>query len=183
MYARTRNVSLRDLAESGIGNAAPSCDRSPVSLCGFKPIENPAVHCGTHAGDYPHADSLVNPHQDTISPHSSSMATLRNILARNVLDRMRTGPYKTQKQLAKKAAISQSHVSRIVNAESGATIDRLESVADALGCEPYELLLEDDDARRRLIDRLMRGPAIADEHIEKSGYVPIRSEKKRKAKG
>lgn len=101
------------------------------------------------------------------------MGKLREIVAKNVSDRMRSGPYDTQTKLSHRAGIAQSHVSRIVNAESGVTIDRLEKVASALGCEPYELLLDDEQARRALIERLMRGPAVPTSRVEQAGFVPM----------
>jgi transcriptional regulator with XRE-family HTH domain len=115
----------------------------------------------------------VNPHMDNGLRDTFSMAKAREIAARNVRDRMQAGPLKTQTLLAKKAKIGQSHVSRILNAASGVTIDRLELVAAALGCEPYELLLDDEQARRALIERLMRSPAVPDSRVEQAGFVPM----------
>jgi transcriptional regulator with XRE-family HTH domain len=102
------------------------------------------------------------------------MGNLREIVARNVQERMKASPLvRTQPLLAKKAGIGQSHVSRIVNAAAGVTIDRLEMVARALGCEPYELLIEDETARRALIERLMSGPHVPTERVEQAGFVPM----------
>jgi transcriptional regulator with XRE-family HTH domain len=86
------------------------------------------------------------------------MGKLRAILARQVNARMQNSAYHKQALLARRAGIAQSHVSRLLNSRAGVTIDTLEAVAEAFDCEPYELLIDDDQARRALIERLMKGP-------------------------
>lgn len=120
-------------------------------------------------------DMHVNPHMDNALRQYWRMAVLRKILAKKVAERMATGPLDTQKKLAAKAKIAQSHVSRIVNAAAGATVDAVEKVASALGCEPYELFIDDEIARRALIERLVTGPHVSTERVESVGYVKLQN--------
>lgn len=104
------------------------------------------------------------------------MSDINEIVARNIRTRMMASDLTNkQTKLAGRAKISQSHVSRLINKASSATIGRLAKVAHALGCEPYELLLDDDQARRALIERLMSGPHVSTERVEQAGFVPISS--------
>ena len=102
------------------------------------------------------------------------MLKIDEIVARNIAERMKKHTAcDTQVKLAKRAGISQSHVSRLVNKAASATIGRLAKVAHALGCEPYELMLDDDQARRAMIERLMHGPAASTSRVEEAGFVPV----------
>lgn len=166
-------MPLSNLAKSRIGHAGPLGYLPPSALPDAQHFDDYGVDRLVHGRNYPHTDIGVNPHMDTASPDNCSMAKVREIVAKNVSARMKAGPLKTQKLLSERAGISQSHVSRIENGASGITIDRLELVAGALGCEPYELLLDDEQARRALIERLMRAPAVPDERVEQSGFVPM----------
>lgn len=102
--------------------------------------------------DYPYRDLKSKPHMDTRLPHYPLMdriTALRRVLADNV-DRERKKRGLTQPQLAKKAGMAQSHISRIINARSGATIDRLAQLAHTFGMEPAQLLVKgavEDDKR------------------------------------
>jgi transcriptional regulator with XRE-family HTH domain len=69
------------------------------------------------------------------------ISALRRVLADNVQREMKRLGY-TQPALAKKAGMAQSHVSRIINCHSGATIDRLVQLGQTLGVEPWKLLIK-----------------------------------------
>lgn len=102
------------------------------------------------------------------------MRKVDDVVADNIARRMKANPLcDTQTKLAKRAGISQSHVSRLLNKAASATIGTLSKVAEALGCAPYELLLDDDNARRALIERLMSGPAAPTERVERAGFIPL----------
>lgn len=81
---------------------------------------------------------------------------LRQILAANLKKRMEERGM-TQKNLEARSGVSQSHISRIKRTESGATIDRLAAICGALGCQPWELLIDDEALRREAIERML-GP-------------------------
>lgn len=81
---------------------------------------------------------------------------LREILAANLKNRMDERHMK-QGDLALRAGVAQSHISRLSRMESGATIDILASVSEALGCQPWELLIDDDAVRREAVERML-GP-------------------------
>jgi transcriptional regulator with XRE-family HTH domain len=72
----------------------------------------------------------------------------RRVLARNLKalmeDRYPDEPNKP-KWLAERAKISMSSVQRIFSAETGATVDTLDSVAHALDVPPFSLLLDSDE--------------------------------------
>lgn len=81
---------------------------------------------------------------------------LRYVLAANVASRMvvvfHDQPHKTarEKALAKSAGVGISTVGRILNAETGASLDNIEHIARALGCSVLDLLTPNDDLRRAL---------------------------------
>lgn len=81
---------------------------------------------------------------------------LRFVLAANVASRMvlvfHDQPHKTarEKKLAQTAGVSVSTVGRILNAETGASLDNIEHIARALGCSVIDLLTANDDVRRAL---------------------------------
>lgn len=88
---------------------------------------------------------------------------LRKVLARNLAERMAAIPdCDTQAKLSKRARVGQSHVSRILRCESAATVDMLESIAAALGCMAWELLADDEGARKEALARMLLGPAASD---------------------
>lgn len=81
---------------------------------------------------------------------------LRQILASNVSRRMETSPgLDTQPALAKKAGIGQSHVSRLLNAKQSVGLDVVAAVSGALGCQPWELLTNDEATRRAAMERML----------------------------
>lgn len=57
-----------------------------------------------------------------------------------------------------RAKVAVSHVRRIRLMESAATIDMLDSIAKAVGCEPWELLLDDEGLRASIYERAIYGP-------------------------
>lgn len=88
----------------------------------------------------------------------------------------------TQAALESKSGVAQSYLSRILRGESAATVDRLEKIAGAFGCEPWELLVESEKIRRLAIERILQGPAVPDEEVEKALGLPEPKEKKRATK-
>lgn len=102
------------------------------------------------ATHYPYQDLEIKPHMDTHPsqyPGMDRITALRQILADNVQAELKRRGY-TQPQLAKKAGMAQSHVSRIVNGRAGATIDRVALLAHAFGVDPHELLIKGFSAKR-----------------------------------
>ena len=81
---------------------------------------------------------------------------LRQILATNLKKRMEERGMR-QKELEARSGISQSHISRIKRMESGATIDVLAAISGSLGCQPWELLIDDEVVRREALERML-GP-------------------------
>ena len=89
----------------------------------------------------------VNPHLDNSLRHAYSMDyknKAKLLLARGVI-RHRMARNWNQTQLAAKAGISQSTVSRTEDGSgTAADIDTIGRLADAFGVSPWQLLSEDD---------------------------------------
>ena len=81
---------------------------------------------------------------------------MRQILAKNVLRLMDETGIDTQPALATKAKVGQSHISRIVNGRQSVGIDVVEAVSAALGCQPWELLIDNEETRRAAYERILR---------------------------
>lgn len=89
----------------------------------------------------------------------SERRPLRDVLADNVRRYMQTDP--GQKRLEKKSGVSQATISRILKGSedpSSLTLAKIESVAMALGCEVWELLIDDDGVRQTIVERFLKGP-------------------------
>lgn len=167
-------MALSNLAQRGVGDFRSDRNLRPLAFPGLQHLKDGGINWCAHGRHYPHPDIKVNPHPDISRRDNFAMKTFGEILAGNIRDRMTASQsVKTQAALAKKAGISQSHVSRLVNQGASATIGRLAKAAKALGCEPYELLLDDEQARRALIERLMRGPSVPTDRVEQAGFVPV----------
>lgn len=116
--------------------------------------------------EYPNRDSEIKPQRDKSIPDNEGMRKelLRQILASNVARRMEQTPgAETQQTLAKKAGIGQSHISRILNGAQSVGLDIVAAVSTALGCQPWELLADDEATRRAAMERMLLGPRVTDE--------------------
>ena len=84
-------------------------------------------------------------------------AKLRQALAANVRKRMDNDPeqFGSQPKLAVKAGISKSAIGYVLGAENDATLSTIAALARAFGCQPWELLVEDDAAREAAYRRIM----------------------------
>lgn len=67
------------------------------------------------------------------------------MFSRNLLRRMRERGM-TQRELADRVGMQQSHVSEYVHGITEPKVSRLLRIADALGCRPSELIEEAPDA-------------------------------------
>jgi transcriptional regulator with XRE-family HTH domain len=85
---------------------------------------------------------------------------LRQILADNVARRMEAAKL-NQPELARKADIGQSHVSRILSGNQSIGLDVVAAVASALGCYPFELLVDSEQIRRDAVERVLSAPSGA----------------------
>ena len=93
--------------------------------------------------DYPHTDLKSNPHLDIYSRDYLRM-DLKKTFAKRVQE-YRTARKWNQQQLAKRAGVSQSTVSRAESGESAAAdLDTIGKLAEAFGVSPWQLLSEDD---------------------------------------
>lgn len=81
---------------------------------------------------------------------------IREVLARKLQAAIDAG--ETQTSLAQKAGTSQAHISRLLNCEAAATVDLLPGLAKALRCQPWELLLDDEEARKEILAKLIGRP-------------------------
>lgn len=150
-------MALRHLPQRGDRDVGELGDVGPLSLVSREAsLQEFDTACVFHAAHYPHSDSKINPHSDFGIRQNFRMdfRALRDILANNVKARRIERGW-TQPELAARAGIGQSHVSRIENARNGVTIDRLSMVASALGCPAWQLLTRSDAERREAVERML----------------------------
>lgn len=77
----------------------------------------------------------------------------------------------TQAALARKAGIGQSHVSRVLKGAQSVGLDVVAAVSTALGCQPWELLANDEATRRAAMERMILGGSTNENESE---YTPAR---------
>lgn len=91
----------------------------------------------------------------------------------------------TQPALARRAGMAHSQISRILRCEIGTGIDVLEAIAEALGREPWELLMDTEETRRRAIERALARTPVPDSRVEE--HLPLPPSKvvamRRRSKG
>lgn len=83
----------------------------------------------------------------------------------------RTPGLDTQPAVAKAAGIAQSQVSRVLNCEIGCGLDILAAFADAFDCDPWELIVDEEETRRSILERVIRGSAVPDSIVGK--HLPL----------
>lgn len=100
------------------------------------------------------------PHSVIQIPHTSCMENmqLRQTLAANLRKAMEDD---TQAEVAKRAGVAQSHISRILRCEASATTDLIAALARALKLQPWELLADNEATRRAALERMLYGQAVA----------------------
>lgn len=158
--ARIRDMLLSDLAQRRVRHTGIVGNLGPVALSGLECIENGVVNSFVHATYYPDRDKSVNPHADTVFGQAFCMGATRKVLATTVKVLMANSKnLRTQGQLAAKARTSQSHISRLVNGGAGVTVDVVDRVAEAFGMRPYELLIDAENDRQAVMQRLFGQPA------------------------
>jgi transcriptional regulator with XRE-family HTH domain len=82
---------------------------------------------------------------------------LRKVLADNIRRAMEnSSDVKRQEDLEAKAGIGQSTVSRILRAEAATNIDAVEKIARALKVQPWELMVDGDEAREEIVRRFLK---------------------------
>lgn len=60
-----------------------------------------------------------------------------------------------QTALAKRSGIAQTHISRLLRCSSAATLETVATLADALGIQPWELLVNDEATRAAILQRIL----------------------------
>lgn len=138
--AKLGTLLMRSMTSSvdSISPFYPNLDRN-ASRTSYPPLEVAADH---------------NPNMDR------EKRPLRDVLADNVRRHMQKDP--GQKRLEKKSGVSQATISRILKGSddpSSITLKKLEGVAEALGCEVWELLIDDETVRQTIVNRFLRGSA------------------------
>ena len=110
--------------------------------------------------EYPNRDWKSKPQRDTCIPENGGVKkeVLRQILARNVRERMDAGSIDTQPKLAKAAGVAQSHISRVVGGKQSIGLDVIAALSEAFECQPWELLANDEATRQEAMERMILGP-------------------------
>lgn len=65
-----------------------------------------------------------------------------------------------QTALAKRSGIAQTHISRLLRCTSGATLDTIATLAEALRMQPWELLVNDEETRAEILQRILGADAV-----------------------
>lgn len=101
---------------------------------------------------------------------------LRQTLAANITAELeRSRILDSANSLAKRAGISQSHLSKVLRCDAALTTDKLAAIADALGCQPWELLANTEATRKAALERMLGGPVrpVSDQRVEES-FPPVK---------
>lgn len=89
---------------------------------------------------------------------------LHQVFIANVTKRMAdSAGLKTQVALSKKAGMSQSFLSEILSGQSIPTIETVAGIAEALGCQAWELLADSEATRKAALERMILGSRLPDE--------------------
>lgn len=98
---------------------------------------------------------------------------LRQVLAQNLKKAMDEQPgLDTHMAISKRAGIAQSHFSKVMRGEASATTDLIAALAKAVNREPWELLADSEATRKSALERMILGPRVPDEKVEKHLPVP-----------
>lgn len=80
----------------------------------------------------------------------------RKTLARNLKRRMEESTdLKSQPAVAARSGVSQTHISRMLRGTSAATVDMLDALGRAFRCQPWELLVDDEEMRAEAVRRIL----------------------------
>jgi transcriptional regulator with XRE-family HTH domain len=98
--------------------------------------------------DFPHTVSGIGqntgmPKIDIAQVFTSSVLRWRELRGMN------------QSDLARKSGVSNAHLSEVMHGQSSITIDLVADIAEALGVEPWELLLESEFAKRIALAKMV----------------------------
>lgn len=81
---------------------------------------------------------------------------LREVLARNVQARIDADPaLQVQENLEKRSGLGQATISRVLNSGGAATLDTIAALARGIGCQPWELLVDDEATRAEAMRRML----------------------------
>lgn len=83
---------------------------------------------------------------------------VRDVIASNLVRLMKEHRIK-QPKLASKSGVSQATISRMKSGSadpSTLAIERVDAVARGLGCEAWELLIDDAETRKKIVERFLR---------------------------
>lgn len=109
---------------------------------------------------------------------------LRQIVVDNIVRRMESTPrLSTQTALAAEAKVSQPYLSELLRGESAPTTDLLAKLADAFGCQPWELLADSEATRKAALEKMILGPRVSNERAaEKLPAAPMKEAAARRRK-
>lgn len=186
MDVRVRNPSLGDLAERGVRDAAVLSDLPPLPLAGLEKLAHAVVHGFGHARHYPHRDKNCNPHSDNISRQNPCMDNARGgngkkSLRQIVADIIQPFADKEgQVPFAKRARVGQATISRVLKLEQNISLEILQGLAKATYRQPYEMLIDDEQIRRDVVERYLQPNSPAP---EATAPVPMPDSRKGKGEG
>lgn len=91
---------------------------------------------------------------------------LLQVFAKNLERAMRVSDgLDNQTALAKRSGIAQTHISRLLRARSAATLDTIAALSEALGMQPWELLVDEQATRKAIIERMIGPHGSGDDKV------------------
>src|SRR5688572_19364903 len=157
----------------GVPDAGRATDRRPIARS--KPLDD---LLRIHQSQYTYPSLKCKPHMYIARGDNGAVGELqlRQILARNVADRMhRDHNLDTQAKLSAKSRVAQPHISRLLRCTTGITIDALAQLARAFGCQPWELLVDSHLTRRAALERMILGDPAPDSRVEAAFSTPSKT--------
>lgn len=79
---------------------------------------------------------------------------LRRVLARNVRVRLDKHQW-SQTKLGSESGMGKSTIGHILACDAAATLDTVAQLARAFGCQPWELLVDEEATRREALKRML----------------------------
>lgn len=83
--------------------------------------------------------------------------TIRGTLADNIRARLAGAGLDNPTALARKAKVDPSYVAKLMRTQFSCSVDVLEKIADALECQPWELLVDSEATREAAYKKILKG--------------------------
>lgn len=82
--------------------------------------------------------------------------TIRGVLVDNIRARLAGAGFDSPTALARKAKVDPSYVAKLMKTQFSCSVDVLEKLAEALDCQPWELLVDSEASREAAYKKILR---------------------------